>query len=363
MDFSVFAYKEDAEVEKATATSTNAEMESLPPSSSSIAKKYSNVSKSNITDQTLTISSGAGLRELYKSPCQDREEILRVIIIGHNPSNQSWTKRHYYANPVNRMWSLLGKKAKIIPSHFTSQNDQDCPASARVGFTDLLFGVSETNSCKITEIEVRGYKKSLYDRLVAHVQRVAESCSIPVADAYPRVLAFAGVRQWKALFPANHPINSAATNSGRKRKQTESPDVQIKEVESCKSHQQSILKYTNIVVVDDEGTQNNDKIVKDTIEFGIQSVRPPDWPVELTKSKVFLLPSSSGAAALTNERREQPYIDLGILVRTLDPLPQPPPLNDGSGRDVEGDYIEEVSVDSFQPKGGPMIEIIEIDSD
>lgn len=45
---------------------------------------------------------------LYKSPTQQYERPLRLLIVGQNPSEMSWTLKHHYANPANRMWSLLG---------------------------------------------------------------------------------------------------------------------------------------------------------------------------------------------------------------------------------------------------------------
>lgn len=53
------------------------------------------------------------------------------------------------------------------------------------------------------------------------------------------------------------------------------------------------------------------------ISFGIQSLRPTDWPEELAKSLIFLLPSSSGAAAMTTAAREGPYLSLGKLMKDL----------------------------------------------
>jgi hypothetical protein len=35
------------------------------------------------------------------------EQPLRLIIIGHNPSDHAWRSGHFYSNPANRMWPLL----------------------------------------------------------------------------------------------------------------------------------------------------------------------------------------------------------------------------------------------------------------
>lgn len=51
--------------------------------------------------------------------------------------------------------------------------------------------------------------------------------------------------------------------------------------------------------------------------FGLQpaDVRPPDWPFPAESTEVFVVPSSSGAAAMTNAAREGPYMELGNHMR------------------------------------------------
>lgn len=41
------------------------------------------------------------------------------------------------SSPSNRMWKLLTSSG-IVPPHFTSVNDDDCPWACGVGFTDLV---------------------------------------------------------------------------------------------------------------------------------------------------------------------------------------------------------------------------------
>lgn len=50
-----------------------------------------------------------------------------------------------------------------------------------------------------------------------------------------------------------------------------------------------------------------------TFRFGLQpeTLRPPGWPFPAGRTEMFVLPSSSGAAAMTNESREAPYRALG----------------------------------------------------
>ena len=47
--------------------------------------------------------------------------------------------------------------------------------------------------------------------------------------------------------------------------------------------------------------------------FGLQpaTLRPPGWPFPAERTELFVVPSSSGAAAMTSEAREGPYRTLG----------------------------------------------------
>eukprot|EP01039_Chlorochromonas_danica_P000934 gene934-1016_t len=211
------------------------------------------------------------LRELFCSPGK-MEKRLNLLIIGHNPSEKSWQAGHYYANPSNQMWPLLAR-AGIIPAHYNASCDQQCPESCGLGFTDVLYGVCETDSSKISDDEVRSYKSSFYARLVSHCHRVAHNTRMTPEECCPRIIAFAGVRQWKALFPKSH----WRAKNGLARDQ-------VREKEEL---------------------------------FGVRKVLPPDWPRELAGSTVFLLPSSSGAAPMTREQRQGPYMQLGTLVGGL----------------------------------------------
>ena len=55
-----------------------------------------------------------------------------------------------------------------------------------------------------------------------------------------------------------------------------------------------------------------------TCTFGIQrhDVRPPGWPFPAS-TDVFVLPSSSGRAALNNEERRAPYAELAGMLHSL----------------------------------------------
>jgi G:T/U-mismatch repair DNA glycosylase len=302
---------------------------------------------------TPVIRKPAGLAELYKSPNQ-KENILKLIIVGHNPSEQSFTKGHYYANPVNRMWPLL-RKATIVPSNFTCENDRECPSKLRIGFTDVCWNYCETNSFNITDKELSQNKDSFYGRLRAHCERVHQNYpNIPLEECYPRILAFAGVRQWKALFPNNHfiqKINIGGLSRGRKkalgdRKEEEEDEDEEKKADgnqvededregetSRRKKQKTTSAVQKEIPVIQKNTMASFLQVSSStttsvlsssaaippleMEYGVQTVKPPDWPQLLEKTIVFLLPSPSGAAALTNEQRETPYNNLGLLLKTI----------------------------------------------
>jgi G:T/U-mismatch repair DNA glycosylase len=281
-----------------------------------------------------------GLKELYSSPNQ-KESVLKLLIVGHNPSDQSYQKGHYYANPVNRMWSLL-RKSDLVPAHYTCSNDKDCPSQCSIGFTDVGFDLPDTCSGNITEKELyRNFRPSFYRRLLAHLDRVHENhpCML-LEDCYPRIIAFAGIRQWKALFPVGHPIHKMKSLQNNKRKKVEEEE---EEQEKEATEQKEIVEIINIdeSPVKIRKTEHSRKSISgldlflnrdvssfstnfdssctssNIINYGSRSIKPPDWPKLLEKSIIYLLPSPSGAAAMSNEQREKPYLELGKLYKAI----------------------------------------------
>eukprot|EP00903_Cladosiphon_okamuranus_P009101 g8699.t1 len=255
------------------------------------------------------ISSGAsagqkpakGLIEKYRSPGEP-EWPLRVIIVGHNPSEKAWELGHYYGNPSNRMWKLLSA-AGIVPPNFNASNDDDCPITCGVGFTDVGFSIPGTVSSEFGKKELHSWRSGFYARLLAHAERAAATVvaassaaaaegeshangvspengegstlekeeaaavKVQIEDGYPKVVAFAGKRQWEELFFDASAKVKAQTKGGG----------------------------------------------KGVFRFGLQpaTLRPPGWPFPAGRTELFVVPSSSGAAAMTSEAREGPYRALG----------------------------------------------------
>lgn len=197
------------------------------------------------------------LGELLNSPNR-LEQPLRLIIVGHNPSQTSWNKGHYYANPSNRMWPIL-RKFGFVDDNTTCEEDFTCPYKFGIGFTDLGLEFAETNSLSISKQFLEKWRINLLDRLNNHVIRCSEVLNIGTDKCFPKIIAFAGIRQWKALF----------------------------------------MKAPS------------------KVNYGIQNDRPACWPKHLTKSIVFVVPSTSGAAAMATDDRERPYADLYQLFSTF----------------------------------------------
>lgn len=299
--------------------------------------------------RVINATEALGLPERYKSPYQQYENPLKVLIVGHNPSYQSFTKGHYYANPANRMWHLLTQRAKILPSYYIAKDDIHCPYEHRIGFTDVCCGVCETISGNISDDQVRERRTDFYQRLLSHCQRVQRDHNLAtIEEAAPQVIAFAGVRQFKALFPIGY--GKASSGGSRKRNSssaglgktsklmksflsqygdssTTAMKLASSAIDLTDDGENKVVDYdfsneNDASISAEVGKESNKKTSNSTIPYGVQKELPPDWPCELASSIVFLLPSTSGAAAMTNEQREAPYIELGELVQTLPSLPQ-----------------------------------------
>lgn len=186
------------------------------------------------------------------------ERPLRLVLVGHNPSAAAWKSHHYYANPSNRMWKLLSGVG-ILPATYTFKDDDLCAATHGIGFTDLGHGIPGTDSSQFKATVLHSWRASLYQRLQAHAVR---------AGGAPKVIAFTGKRQFAELF-FDHPLHKARA-----------------------------------------------------ISYGQQNIRPEGWPFAVEEVIVFVLTSSSGAAAMSNAAREAPYRELAAL---LQQFPWEPP--------------------------------------
>jgi len=184
---------------------------------------------------------------------------LRLIIVGHNPSETAWNQGHYYANPTNWMWRIL-RDIELAPAQDIRgpEDDKKMPTLVGVGFTDVGAGHPGTNSSKFTSANFSEWRQPFFDRLSQHAQRAAETLGCVCGSCgFPSVVAFSGKRQFSELFK--------------------------KKPSKC-------------------------------IALGRQSIVPTDWPFPLDKTEVWVMPSTSGAAAMGREERYGPWKDLAVCV-------------------------------------------------
>ncbi|EEY53537.1 uncharacterized protein PITG_07211 [Phytophthora infestans T30-4] len=189
-------------------------------------------------------------------PCLHHpERRLRLLIVGHNPSDHAWKTGYSYSNPTNRMWMLLTGTLSphswegIVPSTARIDEQNILPDVHGVGFTSI--GLEPGNDAsKYGKATMEAWRTSFFQRLRRH--------ALPHA---PILIAFSGKRQFSYLFsPALSKIES----------------------------------------------------------YGKQSKLPPGWPHELrADSEVWVLPSSSGRAAMTTAQRTLPYQQLAERLRQI----------------------------------------------
>ncbi|ETV86856.1 hypothetical protein H257_01905 [Aphanomyces astaci] len=200
---------------------------------------------------------------------------LRLLIVGHNPSDHAWQSGYSYSNPTNRMWKLLaGEYFKttwtgVLPPGWTMADQNKMPHVLGIGFSDL--GIEPGNDASTYGRKtMTEWKHAFYIRLRRHLHRVAatlhrvddaSSCSNEYQHG-PLLVAFSGKRQYSFLF--DPPSKRAIPN----------------------------------------GKQD-------------PSTLPRDWPLP-PSCEVWVLPSSSGRAAMSEAQRCQPYMDLAARFHQLE---------------------------------------------
>ena len=141
----------------------------------------------------------------------DEKKPLELLLVGHNPSNDSWSSGHYYSNPTNLMWKLLPESG-LIPLEWGPCCDDRIVSELLIGFTDL--GRTPGNiSSNYSRKEMLEWRDDFYKRIKKHAERVNGS---------PKRIAFTGKRQFSQLFeppkktieygcqeisPANFPVD------------------------------------------------------------------------------------------------------------------------------------------------------------
>jgi TDG/mug DNA glycosylase family protein len=182
---------------------------------------------------------------------------LRLIIVGHNPSDHAWSSGHFYrcpgsasgrwaggdswgrpglaankdsfepaslahclpaaaaaaaatparppcSNPTNWMWRIL-RETGIAPAAAIrgAADDGRMPEAAGVGFTDVGSGTPGTDSAQFTPHHFASWRPGFFGRLEAQARRASGSigCTCGRCGA-PSLVAFSGKRQFAELFKA-----------------------------------------------------------------------------------------------------------------------------------------------------------------
>ena len=118
------------------------------------------------------------------------EKRLKLLIIGHNPSEHAWKSGNMYSNPTNRMWKILTGTLVSSPEHRVgvgcvvdpkgiiqstlSINDQNSlPAEYGIGFCDVGT-VPGNQSDSFSKSELEAWRIDFYRRLRNHLKRVCK---------------------------------------------------------------------------------------------------------------------------------------------------------------------------------------------
>jgi len=181
-----------------------------------------------------------------------------------NSSKQThvWTHGYNYGNPTNRMWKLLtgelGDFEGLVPKDSPIESQNRLPSDLGIGLTDVAL-VPGSDASELSLRVMLSWRASLYARLRDHVRRVSDA-----NYGGPKICAFTGKKQFTSLF--------------------ESPPSKV-------------IPFGRL---------------PDDVPL------PPGWPFEdRSQVQVWVLPSSSGRAAMTHEQRFTPYKQLAEEVARL----------------------------------------------
>jgi TDG/mug DNA glycosylase family protein len=180
---------------------------------------------------------------------------MHTLLIGHNPSNSTWETGHYFANPTNKFWKLIDESG-------------------------LLDSVQHGTNAEIVQIND--------DMMVANGFGFTDFIETPGNDA--------------------NAIKMADIIANR--------DFFIKRIEDYANGINSQLKRLCFVGKKQWKQQFSQSLGK--CDHGLQDadLRPSHWPKQINNLDIWVLPSPSGRAVISNSERLKPYL---MLSEALNP--------------------------------------------
>jgi len=179
---------------------------------------------------------------------------MHTLMIGHNPSNSTWETGHYFANPTNKFWKLIDE-------------------------SELLDSVHYENADEIVQIND--------DMMVASGFGFTDFIETPGNDA--------------------NSIKMADIIANR--------EVFMKRIENYANNINSQLKRLCFVGKKQWKQQFSQPLAK--CEHGLQvaDLRPSHWPKQINDLDIWVLPSPSGRAVISNNDRLKPYLLLSEALK------------------------------------------------
>lgn len=113
---------------------------------------------------------------------------LRLLLVGHNPSEHSWASGHYFSQPSNKFWKLIAESGLLGAD--VEANDDSMVEKMQIGFTDVIRD-PHSQSSSISRVHFQEQRAFFYKRINDNAHRVG---------APPERIAFVGKRQFSMLF-------------------------------------------------------------------------------------------------------------------------------------------------------------------
>ncbi len=111
-----------------------------------------------------------------------------TVFIGHNPSLETWSSGHFFANPSNRLWSLLEQAGIVHDAN--ARLDDVLVQSHGYGFCDVIEQPGN-NANDITPGQLKENTPLFLNRIENYAHGM---------NGTLKRLCFVGKRQWKHLF-------------------------------------------------------------------------------------------------------------------------------------------------------------------